>query len=32
MNLDPTKMKDWEVAEAAEANMKPVNQLADELG
>ncbi|MHC4744285.1 MAG: formate--tetrahydrofolate ligase [Planctomycetota bacterium] len=32
MKLDPTKMKDWEVAEAAEANMKPVSQLADELG
>ena len=30
--LDPTKMKDWEVAEAAEAFMKPVQQLADELG
>jgi formate--tetrahydrofolate ligase len=25
-------MKDWEVAEAAEAFMKPVQQLADELG
>ncbi|MCF7975288.1 MAG: formate--tetrahydrofolate ligase [Phycisphaerae bacterium] len=30
--LDPTKMKDWEVAEAAEATMKPVQQLAEELG
>ena len=30
--LDPTKMKDWEIAEAAEADMKPVTQLADELG
>jgi len=30
--LDPTKMKDWEVAEAAEAFMKPVQQLAEELG
>lgn len=30
--LDPTKMKDWEVAEAAEAFMKPVEQLAGELG
>ena len=28
--LDPTKMKDWEIAEAAEANMKTVNQLAEE--
>jgi formyltetrahydrofolate synthetase len=32
MKLDPTKMKDWQVAEAAEANMKPIRQLADELG
>ena len=32
MKLDPTKMKDWEVAEAAEENMKPVAQLAEELG
>jgi formyltetrahydrofolate synthetase len=30
--LDPTKMKDWEIAEAAEAGMKPVKQLAQELG
>lgn len=30
--LDPTKMKDWEVAAAAEADMKPVKQLAQELG
>jgi formate--tetrahydrofolate ligase len=30
--LDPTKMKDWEIAEAAEAGMKPVKQLAAELG
>ncbi|MCK5007218.1 MAG: formate--tetrahydrofolate ligase, partial [Spirochaetales bacterium] len=29
--LDPTKMKDWEIAEAAEANMKTVNQLAEEM-
>jgi formyltetrahydrofolate synthetase len=32
MKLDPTKMKDWQVAEAAEENMKSVRQLADELG
>ncbi len=32
MKLDPTKMKDWEIAEAAEAHMKPVKQLAAELG
>ena len=30
--LDPTKMKDWEVAEAAEAYMKPLAQLGEELG
>jgi len=32
MQLDATKMKDWEIAEAAEENMKPFEQLADELG
>lgn len=32
MPLDPTKHADWEIAEAAEANMKTVYQLADELG
>ena len=32
MNLDPTKMKDWQIAEAAEANAKPIVQLAAELG
>ena len=32
MKLDPTKMKDWEIAEAAEADMKTVQQLAEELG
>ena len=32
MKLDPTKMKDWQIAEAAEETMKPVRQLADELG
>jgi methylenetetrahydrofolate dehydrogenase (NADP+)/methenyltetrahydrofolate cyclohydrolase/formyltetrahydrofolate synthetase len=31
-NLDPTKMKDWEIAEAAQENMKTVYQLAEELG
>ncbi len=30
--LDPKSMKDWEIAEAAEADMKPVKQLAGELG
>ncbi|HSW36438.1 MAG TPA: formate--tetrahydrofolate ligase [Candidatus Limnocylindrales bacterium] len=32
MPLDPTKHADWEIAEAAEANMKKVYQLAEELG
>jgi len=32
MKLDPTKMKDWQIAEAAEETMKPVRQLAEELG
>jgi formyltetrahydrofolate synthetase len=30
--LDPTKMKDWEIAEAAEKDMKTVQQQAEELG
>jgi len=32
MKLDPTKMKDWQIAEAAEERMKPVSQLAAEMG
>lgn len=32
MNLDPTKMKDWQIAEAAEANLKSAKSLVDELG
>ena len=32
MKLDPTKMKDWQVAEAAEANLKPAAELLKELG
>ncbi len=31
MALDPTKHADWEIAEAAEAGMKKVYQLAEEL-
>ncbi len=31
MALDPTKHADWEIAEAAESNMKKVYQLAEEL-
>ena len=30
--LDPTTMKDWQIAEAAEENMKPISQLTEELG
>lgn len=30
--LDPTKMKDWEIAAEAEKSMKTVYQLAEELG
>lgn len=30
--LDPTKLADWQIAEAAEANMKTVYELGDELG
>ena len=32
MKLDPTKMKDWEVAEAAEATLRPAADLLGELG
>jgi formyltetrahydrofolate synthetase len=32
MKLDATKMEDWQIAEAAEEQMKPVRQLADEMG
>ena len=32
MSLDPTKMQDWEVAEAAEKDMKTVQELAETLG
>jgi len=32
MKLDPTKMKDWEIAEAAEENMIPFTKLARDIG
>ncbi len=32
MKLDPTKLKDWQIAEAAEETMKPVSELAGEMG
>ncbi len=31
MHLDPTKMKDWQIAEAAQERMKTVEQLGKEL-
>ncbi|MCX5635379.1 MAG: formate--tetrahydrofolate ligase [Planctomycetota bacterium] len=32
MNLDPTKLKGWEIAELAEQQMKPISMVAAELG
>ena len=32
MNLDPTKLKDWEIAELSEKNMKKIVLIAEELG
>lgn len=32
MNLDPKKLKGWEIAEAAEEQMKSLGQVADEMG
>ncbi|MDD5482683.1 MAG: formate--tetrahydrofolate ligase [Kiritimatiellae bacterium] len=32
MKLDPIKMKDWQIAEAAEENMRPFSELAAEIG
>ena len=32
MKLDPTTMKDWEIAEQSEKNMKKISQIAEELG
>jgi len=32
MKLDATKMKDWQIAEAAEETMIPISQLAEEMG
>ncbi|RME27836.1 MAG: formate--tetrahydrofolate ligase, partial [Deltaproteobacteria bacterium] len=29
---DPTKHEDWEIAEAAEKNMKRIEQVAEEFG
>jgi len=32
MDLDPTRMTDWQIAEAAEQTMKPIHWLAEEMG
>lgn len=32
MKLDPTKLKDWQIAEAAEETMKPIMEVALEAG
>jgi formyltetrahydrofolate synthetase len=32
LNLDPTKLADWQIAEAAEADMKPFTHLGKDLG
>ncbi len=32
MKLDPTQLKDWQIAEAAEADMKPITEIAEALG
>ena len=32
MKLDPRKMEDWQIAEAAEENMKSLDELAADLG
>ena len=32
MKLDPTKMKDWEIAEAAEEGLRPITEVAASIG
>ncbi|MBN2785043.1 MAG: formate--tetrahydrofolate ligase, partial [Pontiellaceae bacterium] len=32
MELDPTKMADWQIAEAAEKNILPIDRIGDKLG
>lgn len=32
MKLDPTQMKDWQIAEAAETEMRPITEIAEALG
>ena len=32
MKLDPTQLADWQIAEAAEANIQPIQEIAAKLG
>jgi formyltetrahydrofolate synthetase len=32
MKLDPTEMADWQIAEAAEQNIRPIQEIAQKLG
>ncbi len=32
MKLDPTQMEDWQIAEAAEKNIRPIQEIGDKLG
>ena len=32
MKIDPTKMSDWQIADAAEENLRPVSEIAHDLG
>ncbi|HEY5653591.1 MAG TPA: formate--tetrahydrofolate ligase [Pontiella sp.] len=32
MSLDPTKMEDWQIAEAAEKQMRPIQEIGSKLG
>ncbi|MEN7974155.1 MAG: formate--tetrahydrofolate ligase, partial [Verrucomicrobiota bacterium] len=32
MKLDPTQLADWQIAEAAEQNIKPIQQIGEKLG
>ena len=32
MKLDPTQLKDWQIAEAAEDSLRPISEVAAELG
>ena len=32
MKLDPTQLADWQIAEAAEKNIKPIQEIGDKLG